>query len=1229
MSKKQPHFQYYCLIALIGLALLWGEVANAIQITEIMYNPKGQDLLDEFIELYNETAAHRDISGWKFTSGIDFVFPEGTDIEPRSYFVVARNPESLNKKRKIDVAVFGPFKGALSNQRDNLVLVDLAGGVMADVAYNSRGRWPIAPDGTGHSLSKIRPRLNANQPENWRASLQMGGTPGKDNGLEDISQELSPIAINEIFVSMERQFIEIYNRLSEPFDLSGYWVSNNPGNLKTYQVFAKTIIPPHGYKHLSLKELGFKLNKKGNRIFITVPDETRVIEACAFSRTGNLPVSSSGRYPDGSGEWYVMPPSPSETNTVKLNTDVVINEIMYHPPSESDDDEYVELYNCGDNPVDLSGWLITGGISFKFSRGTTISPKSYLVIAKVKAHLIFKYNLDYGLVLGDFKGRLNNEDETLRLRDNLGNKVDEVHYYEGGHWPKYADGLGSSLELIDPNQDNSNHQTWKPSNEAQKAEWTYVSYSGVWKGDERDGDFMESPSGTTVEFHFHLLGAGKMLIDDIRLTSPKTPFFARLTRRSGEYVANGSFERGLKNWAILGNHVQSHTVGAQPQHGRKCLKVVASGAGTTGPNHIEIPLHLPLKSNETYTISFWVKWQWGSNLLATRCLGNQISETHRIPIPKLMGTPGKRNSVYTPNFGPVFSDVRHSPVVPEPSDIVHVTARSFEPDGITSVTLYYKPDAALSYHQTAMYDDGQHTDGTANDGIYGGEIPPNHANQTVAFYIKAKDARGQTNTWPRELTSPGLYRIEEKAREKDEGESYILSALPTYRIIMTAEDTRELTQRTGLGNEPLNATFIFDEKDVYYQVTCRYTGSPHRRGRRGFSGYKIRFNNDEKLHGVKQQARFDRNDNSPEGFYNERVSYDMLRKMGVPTCEQEWIHIKFNGEESDLVWEDILPPSKRYLSTFYPNDSDGLLFEVIERFVFYGPPEDTGNFNTEHARFEWKGTDDKDWYRWHFLPRNHEQRDDFTDVIQLLKVMNTTPDEQYETAIDDIINVPEWLKVMAVRAVVSDWDFLGTNLGKNAYLYRPNKTGKWDLLSWDNEWGFEQTDMPIWASSPVIRRFQESPKHQHLYLSYVQELLDKYFNLTYLKPWFEHYHEIVHGVSPEQMASFVEGRTAYLNRTIPKAEVKITDWKIPLTPFSKGEVTEDGATIELEGSAPVQTRTARVAGNVYELNWNDATHWNLTISGVQEGELTLEFLDYDKKPIGKDAIQVTGLKIEE
>ncbi|MCH8291645.1 lamin tail domain-containing protein [Candidatus Poribacteria bacterium] len=1174
--------------------LLCAKGVCALQVTEIMYNPKGEDSRYEFVELYNETASRRDVSGWAFVQGIEFVFPQRTVIEPRSYFVVVRHAETVKKKYRIK-NVFGPFQGALDNRKERLVLVDLAGGIMVDVTYNSRGRWPVAPDGTGHSLSKISPRLNPNHPQNWRASREMGGTPGKENGLEDVYRKSYPIVFNEVFVPQDQQkpsalrrgnrsgFIELYNRSSEPFDLSGYWLSNHPSDLKGYKIPARTLLSSHGHKHF--QHLGFTLNAQGDRLFITTPDGKRVVQACRLGTTAFKKEvrKSFGRYPDGADEWYVMKLSLGKTNFVELETDILINELMYHPSTDSDDDEYIEIFNLGKEDVDLSGWSISGGISFDFPDGTIVSNAGYLVIAKAQNHLTAKYHLKPELVLGDFKRRLSDEEDPIRLRDNFGNKVDEVHYYDGGHWSKSADGYGSSLELIDPRQDNSNHQAWAPSNEARKAEWIHVSYSGRtgsrWGGHQSND-----------EFHLHLLGAGEMLIDDIQITAAKESLLARLSPSSRTHIENGSFEKGLKGWRVMGNHTQSRVVDEASQHGKKCLKLVATGRGDTGANHIEIPLTSSLKNGVTYTISFWAKWLRGNNLLVTRFWNNRIPETHHIPIPKLTGTPGRQNSVYQSNLGPVFRDVRHSPIIPTPVDSVHITAHVSDPDGIRSVTLYYKGDSDKSYAKTRMYDDGKHADAAAKDGIFGGEIPPRQANQTVAFYIEANDSSGGHNTWPRHLSPPGLYRVEQRRQQSD-------SDFPTYRIIMTSEDTWELEGRPVLSNEPLNSTFIFNETDVYYQVKCRYIGSPFGRVR----GYKIRFNADEKLHGVKLQARFDRNDFS----YKERIAYDLQRKMRLPTCQQEWVRVLFNGSTYG-TWEDILPPSKRYLSIFYPDDSDGQLFEVDDRFVFYRG----GHFENMDATFEWLDTDDKDMYRWNYEPRNHARADDFTHLIQMINVMNNTPKGQYEDAISQVINVDQWLRVMAVRTIIGDWDFFGGSRGKNAYLYRPNKTGKWEILSWDSELTFNQSNMSIWSGFRPIQRFQMSPKHQHLYYSYIREVLDEYFNVSYLSPWLEHYASIIRNPWPGEMKSFIIARTNHLNRVIPKADPQIT----------RGKRTRNG--IDLEGTAPVQVRFVSISGVEYQPNWMGATHWKLTIPSAKQKKLTVLFLDYDKQTIGQDAIRL-------
>ncbi|MFC1717798.1 lamin tail domain-containing protein, partial [Candidatus Poribacteria bacterium] len=84
---------------------------------------------------------------------------------------------------------------------------------------------------------------------------------------------------------------------------------------------------------------------------------------------------------------------------------IVINEIMYHPPNDLEAEEYVELYNSGGTPVDLSGWKFTKGISYTFPEGTTIRPDNYLVICRSMNGFRAAYGRG-GKVLGDFAGRL-------------------------------------------------------------------------------------------------------------------------------------------------------------------------------------------------------------------------------------------------------------------------------------------------------------------------------------------------------------------------------------------------------------------------------------------------------------------------------------------------------------------------------------------------------------------------------------------------------------------------------------------------------------------------------------------------------------------------------------------------------------------------------------------------------------------------------------------------------
>jgi hypothetical protein len=95
---------------------------------------------------------------------------------------------------------------------------------------------------------------------------------------------------------------------------------------------------------------------------------------------------------------------------------VVINEFLPNPSGSSSElDEWVELYNSGEEPVDLSGWklddIADGGSSpYQFS-SETIAPKGFLVLTK-----------------GETGVALNNSGDSVRLLDKDGNAVDDCVY---------------------------------------------------------------------------------------------------------------------------------------------------------------------------------------------------------------------------------------------------------------------------------------------------------------------------------------------------------------------------------------------------------------------------------------------------------------------------------------------------------------------------------------------------------------------------------------------------------------------------------------------------------------------------------------------------------------------------------------------------------------------------------------------------------------------------------
>ena len=139
---------------------------------------------------------------------------------------------------------------------------------------------------------------------------------------------------------------------------------------------------------------------------------------------------------------------------------VVISELNYHAFTDLSTDDFLELTNVGDQPVDISGFSFTAGVGGALPAGTTIPAGGRAVGSPDPVRFAAVYGFAPDFV---YTGNLSNSGEQVTLADTSLTTVDTVTYADTGEWPASADGTGPSLELRGLLSDNSDPANWGAS----------------------------------------------------------------------------------------------------------------------------------------------------------------------------------------------------------------------------------------------------------------------------------------------------------------------------------------------------------------------------------------------------------------------------------------------------------------------------------------------------------------------------------------------------------------------------------------------------------------------------------------------------------------------------------------------------------------------------------------------------------------------------------------------
>jgi hypothetical protein len=366
-----------------------GSLGVPLRITELMYNPVGGANY-EFLEVQNIGATPLDVSSFSFSSGITFVFPSGTVIQPGAVLLLANNGSpSAFATRYPGVTVFGYYGGNLNNGGELVAIVDANGQVVTEVTYNNKGGWPTAADGGGYSLELIDPYGDLNSPANWRASSAPNGTPG----LPPVTPPFGNVVLNEIAADNQTSvqngggfpdWLELYNGGANSTNLDN-WSLSDSGNARSFVFPGGTAIAVGGYLVVWCDtntaapglHTGFALSKSGENVFLYDATTNRM-DAVSFGQ--QISDLTLGRV---NGLWQLTLPTTNAPNlaaTLGAATNVSINEWLSRPASGA---AGVELFNRSSNaPVALKGfYLATSNSQFRIGTLAFLPPHGFIQLS--------------------------------------------------------------------------------------------------------------------------------------------------------------------------------------------------------------------------------------------------------------------------------------------------------------------------------------------------------------------------------------------------------------------------------------------------------------------------------------------------------------------------------------------------------------------------------------------------------------------------------------------------------------------------------------------------------------------------------------------------------------------------------------------------------------------------------------------------------------------------------
>ena len=337
------------------------------------------------------------------------------------------------------------------------------------------------------------------------------------------------------------------------------------------------------------------------------------------------------------------------------------------------------------------------------------------------------------------------------------------------------------------------------------------------------------------------------------------------------------------------------------------------------------------------------------------------------------------------------------------------------------------------------------------------------------------------------------------------GPIFIDSEVPRIDIVIDPVSLQSIYDNPWSYDEQ-KAQFIFtssETQDTIENIGFRLRGNTSRGAEK--KSYKVSFNTfmpGRKFYGLeKMNINGEHNDPS---IIRSKMCWDIYNEAGVPASRSNHVALYINNEYAGL-YTNVEHIDEQFVKKRF-EDGSGNLWKCL----FPATLEYKG-FSSDNYKEEVYGK------RTYDLKTNKE-KDNYDALAHFINVINNYQGNQLKCELERIFDVDNYLKIMALDVLTSNWDGYIPNKN-NFYLYHDPCSDRIHFISYDldNTFGIDwfgtdwtKTDMYDWASygfgndeRPLYTIMMEIAEYRDRYTYYMQEIIAEQFNETNLNQYLD------------------------------------------------------------------------------------------------------------------------------